>query len=107
MGAHFPTVELDNVIQFSILSKMSGFLRHSSKWACWFGHFLQYMSVFEVLVYSLDTDINYTIAILQLCLSLRQLSGWQLTGCILVLHLDYQLTKVLPLIDSCYISYTL
>ena len=31
MGAHFPAVELDNAIWFSTLSRMSGFLWHSSK----------------------------------------------------------------------------
>ena len=64
MGAHFPTVELDNVIRFSILSRMSGFPWHSSKWACWFGRFLQYTSGIEVLACSLDTDINYVTAVL-------------------------------------------
>ena len=32
---------------------------------------------------------------------------WQLSGCILVVGLDYQSTKVFPLIDSYYILYTL
>ena len=71
MGAHFPAVELGNAIQFSILSKMSGFLLHSSKWACWFGRFLQYTSGLEVLACSLDTDINYVTTMLQLHLSLN------------------------------------
>ena len=31
------------------LSKISGFLWHSSKWACWFSCFLQYTSGLEVL----------------------------------------------------------
>ena len=56
MGAHFPAVELDNVIRFSILPKMSGFLWYSSKWACRFSRFLQYTSELEAC--SLDTDIN-------------------------------------------------
>ena len=54
MGAHFPAVELDNVIWFSILSRMSGLLWHSSKWVCQFGRFLQYTSGCEVLACSLD-----------------------------------------------------
>ena len=36
-----------------------------------------------------------------------QLPGWQLSGCILVVGLDYQSTKIFPLIDSYYILYTL
>ena len=71
MGAHFPAVELDNAIWFSILSRMSGFLWHSSKWACRFGRFLQYMPGLEVLACSLDTDLSYVTAILQLCPSLN------------------------------------
>ena len=59
MGAHFPAVELDNTIRFSTLSRMSGFLWHSSKWACRFDCFLQYMSGIEALACSLDTDLNY------------------------------------------------
>ena len=80
MGAHFAAVELDNAIRFGILS-MSGFLWHSSKWACRFSRFLQYMSGLEVLACSLDTDINYVTTMLQLHLSLnpyvtlRQLLG--------------------------------
>ena len=49
MGAHFPAVELGNAIRFSTLSRMPGFLWHSSKWACRFGCFLQYMPGLEVL----------------------------------------------------------
>ena len=74
MGAHFPAVELDNAIQFSTLSRMSGFLWHSSKWACQFGRFLQYMSGLEVLAYSFNTDVNYVTTMLQLHLSLKSLS---------------------------------
>ena len=70
-GAHFPAVELDNAIWFSILSRMSGFLWHSSKWACWFGHFLQYMSGLEVLACSLDINMNYVTTMIQLRLSLN------------------------------------
>ena len=81
MGAHFPAVELDNAIRFSILSRMSGFLWHSSKWACRFGRFLQYTSGLEVLACSLDTNINYVTAMLQLRLSLNHLVQlWQLLG---------------------------
>ena len=58
MGAHFPAVELDNAIRFSILSRMSGFLWHSSKWACQFSRFLQYASGLEVLACSLNTNLK-------------------------------------------------
>ena len=64
MSMHFPAVELDNAIQFSTLSGMSGFLWHSSKWACRFGRFLQYMPGLEVLACSLVTDLNYVTAML-------------------------------------------
>ena len=70
-GAHFSAGELDNVIWFSTLSRMSGFLWHSSKWACYFSCLLQYMSRLEVLACSLNTDLNYVIAILQLHPSLN------------------------------------
>ena len=66
---HFPAVELDNVIWFSILFAMSVFLWYSSKWACWFSRFLQYTSGLEVLACSLDTEINYVATMLQLHLS--------------------------------------
>ena len=95
MGGHFPTVELDNAIQSTTLSRMSGFLWHSSKWACWFGCFLQYMPGLEVLACSLNTDLNYvTLAMPQLHpflnhhVKLFQLNGrrkmQQLFGCILI-----------------------
>ena len=71
MGAHFPIVELDNVIQFSTLSRLSGFLQHSSKYAYWFSIFLQYTSGLEGLARSLDTDLNYVTTMLQLCPSLN------------------------------------
>ena len=81
MGAHFPAVELDNAIWFSILSRMSGFLWHSSKWACRFGRFLQYTSGLEVLACSLDTDLNYVITMLQLRPSLNHyVKLWQILG---------------------------
>ena len=70
-GAHFPAVELDNAIRFSILSKMSGFLWQCSKWVCRFSRFLHYTSGFEVLARSLDTDINYVTIMFQLRLSLN------------------------------------
>ena len=54
-----PAVELDNTIQFSTLSRMSGLLWYSSKWVCCFGRSLQYTSGIEVLACSLDTDLNY------------------------------------------------
>ena len=66
MGAHFPAVELDNAVQFSTLSRMSGFLWLSSTWACRFGRFLQYTSGIDVLPCSLDTDVNYETTMLQL-----------------------------------------
>ena len=71
MGVHFPAVDLDNAIGFSILSRMPGFLWHSSKWTCRFGHFLQYTSGLKVLACSLDTDINYVTTMLRLSLSLN------------------------------------
>ena len=71
MGAHFPTIEFDNATWFGILSRMCGFLWHSSKWACQFGCFLQYMSGLEVLACSLDTNVNYVTTMLQLHLSLN------------------------------------
>ena len=75
----------------------------------------------EVLACSLDTDNNYVTAMLHMLpipepLStvaaifkgeMWQLSGWQLSGCILVVGLDYYSIKVFPLIDSYYILYTL
>ena len=54
MGAHFLSVELDNAIRFITLFRMSGFLWHSSRWACQFG-----CSGHEVLACSLNTDLNY------------------------------------------------
>ena len=71
-GVQFPTIELDNTIWFSTLSKMSGFLRHSSKWACWFSCFLQYKSGLEVLGCSLNNDLNYVTTMFQLHPSLNQ-----------------------------------
>ena len=70
MGVHFPAVELDNTIWLSTLSKMSCFLWHSSKWACQFGCFPQYMSGFEVLARSLDINLTY-VTMLQLHLTLN------------------------------------
>ena len=66
MGAHFPAAELDNVIWFSTLSRISGFLWHGSKWACQFGCSLQYTSGTEVLPRSLDTNLNFVTTMLQL-----------------------------------------
>ena len=68
-NSHFHTVELDNMIQFSTLSRVLGFLWHSSKWACWFGCFLQYTSGLEVLTCSFNTDFSFVITIL--CSSLN------------------------------------
>ena len=78
---HFPAVELDNAIQFSNLSRKSGFLWHGFKWACQFVCFLEYPSGLEVLAYSLDTNLNYVTTMLLLHTSLnhgvklRQLLG--------------------------------
>ena len=82
MGAHVPAVELDNAIWFCTLSKMSGFLWHSSKWARQFGRFLQYTPGLEVLAGNLDTDLNYvTLAMLQLRSFLNhQVKLFQLLG---------------------------
>ena len=90
MGVHFPAIELNNVIWFSHLSRMSGFLWHSSKWAC---HFLQYTPGLEVLACSLNTNLNYVITMVQSVTFLEQLSKVvatfrgkirQLFGCIFV-----------------------
>ena len=50
---------------------MPGFLWCSSKWACQFAHFLQYMSGLEVLACSLDTELYYVTTLLLLCPSLN------------------------------------
>ena len=79
MGAHFPAVELDNLIWFSTLSWMPRFLWHTSKWACRFGCFLHYMPGLEMSACSLKTNLNYVTAMLQLCLSLNhKVKLWQL-----------------------------
>ena len=89
MGAHFPTVELDNAIQCSILSMMSGFLCHSFKRTYQFGPFLQYTPGVEVLACSLD---NLTMKLLCSNCAVEPLSKvagnfrgkmWQFFGCIL------------------------
>ena len=64
--AHFLEVELDYVIQFSTISRMLGFLWHSSKWAHCFGCLLQYTSGIEVSSCSIDNDLNYVTTMLQL-----------------------------------------
>ena len=79
MGAGFTAVELDNAIRFSTLSRMSGFLCHSSKWTRLFSRFLQHTSKIEVLACSLNTNLNYVTTMLQLHLSLSH----QVFGCIL------------------------
>ena len=93
MGAHFPSVELDNAIQFSTLSRMSGFLWRSSKWACQFGHFLPYTPGLEVLACSLNIDPNYVTTNTPTAPFLEPLSKvaatfrgnmQQLFGCILI-----------------------
>ena len=74
MVAHFPAVELEFTIRFSTLSRMSKFLWHSFKWACWLSHFLHYASGLEMLACSLDIDLSYVTAMLQLPTFLEQLS---------------------------------
>ena len=64
MDVHFPVVELDNVI------------RHSSKWACRFGLFLQYISGIEVKVWSLNIDLSYVSTMLQQHPSLNHQVFW-------------------------------
>ena len=71
MGAHFPADELHNMTWFSTLSRMSGFLWHSSNWEHWFSRFLQYTSEIKVLPSSLDTNLNYVTIMLQLPPSLN------------------------------------
>ena len=66
MAAHFPAVGLYNAVWFNVLSRVSGFLWHNSKWAHQFGCFHQYMLGLEVLACSFDTNFNYVITILQL-----------------------------------------
>ena len=66
MGAHFPTIELDNAIQIGTLSRIPGFLW---QWARWFGRFLQYKSRLEMLACSLDADLNYVTTMLLLRLT--------------------------------------
>ena len=97
-GCPLPAVALDNAIRFSILSRMTWFLWHSSKWACRFGRFLQNTSGLEVLAFSLDTDINYLCdyyapiapfpePLITVAATFRG-EVWQLSGCILVVGLD-------------------
>ena len=81
MGAQFHAVELDNAIRFSTISRMTGFLWYSSKWPRCFGRFLQYTPQLEMLVCSLDTDLNYVTTMLQLRPPLNQyVKLWQLLG---------------------------
>ena len=63
---------------------MSGFLWHSSKWAHWFSHFIQYRSGLEVLACSLDTGLNYVTTMLQLHPSLNLWKLQQIFRCILI-----------------------
>ena len=71
MDVHFPTAELNNVIQFRTLSRISGLLQHSSKWAHQFSCFLQYTSGLEVLKSNLYINLNYVTTMLQLHPSLN------------------------------------
>ena len=68
---HFLAVELDNVIWFSTLPRISWLLCNSSKLVCQFSHFLQPISGIEVLACSLDINPNYASTILQLPPSLN------------------------------------
>ena len=67
------------MIRLSSLSRISGFLWHSSKWGGWFDSFLQDTSEIEVLACSLDTNLNHVTTMLQLRPSLNH---WNF-GCIL------------------------
>ena len=79
MHAHFPTGEFDNLIWFS------AFLWHSSKGACQFSHFLQYMWGLKKLACSLNTNLNYVTTMLQLPRFATTFTSkmQQLFGCIL------------------------
>ena len=57
-----PRSWLDNAIRFSTHSRVSGFPRHSFKWARHFSHFLQYTSGLEVLASSFYTGFNHVYA---------------------------------------------
>ena len=78
-------------VWFGTLSRMSGFLWHSSKWARRVRCFLQYSSRLEVLACSLNTDLNYVTTMLNYALPWTTkkvavtLKGkmWQLFQCIL------------------------
>ena len=85
-GLHFPTIELDNMIRFSTLSRMSGFLWHSAKWASQFGGFLQYMSGLEVLACSFNTSVPTTPFLESLSKVAATYRGeiWQPFSCILI-----------------------
>ena len=90
MGVHFPAVQSDNMIQFSTFSRTSGFLWHSSKWTDQFSRFLQYMSGFEVLPCSLNTDLHYVTSMFQLHEPISNVVAtfiqqmWQPFRCILI-----------------------
>ena len=73
--SHFPAFKLNNAILFSTLSRMPGFLQHSSKWTRRFGRFLQYTSGLKVLACSLNTYPNYLTTMLQLHPSLNHCCG--------------------------------
>ena len=89
MGVHFPLVKLDNMIWSSTLFRMSGLLWYSSKLACRFECFLQYMSGLEVLACSLDTNLNYAPAApflepISKAVDTFRRKMQQLLGCILI-----------------------
>ena len=71
MDAHFSVIELDNIIQFSTLSRMSGFLWHTNGPTSLVISFVQYTSEIEVLACSLVTNLDYVITMLQLHPSLN------------------------------------
>ena len=80
-GSVLPYTWLDNVIWFSTIPRMSGFLWNKSKWARWFSHFPQYTSGLGMLACSLNINLNHVIFMLQLWLSLNhQVKLWKLLG---------------------------
>ena len=62
MGMHFLTVELNSMIQFNTLSRMSLFLQYSSKWVYQFSLFPQYLSELEVLAVVLTLTLKVVSA---------------------------------------------
>ena len=68
MGTHFPAVEMNHVIRFSALSRVLGFLWHSSKWSN--GASVVSFDTQQGLKcqhVDLNTAFNYVVTVLQLC----------------------------------------